>query len=248
MSVVGLKTFARDPTTPDTYAGLSTEKAIQLHSCGQQLLQAAAAGDQARCRELCGMLKAGELINYQGREGTSALHIAAQRSPEDPDLASLLLELGADPLSADPHQACPKDFAARAGNWEVHRLLVSQTNLFVPLAQAGMLTRVLGEGTWKHHRTLMLRSCRLFRDTVRTGIARGSFRGYGVDWFSASSRKLFGRVGAEAGAVKCARDIAVDSEGNIFLAEQDTRRVQMFTLEGRLIRSFGTEGTVPHVS
>ena len=57
-------------------------------------------------------------------------------------------------------------------------------------------------------------------------------------------RKVFRQPGSEAGKIGCARGIAVDQAGDIYVAEQDTRRVQVFDQEGNLLRTYGGEGVV----
>ena len=49
----------------------------------------------------------------------------------------------------------------------------------------------------------------------------------------------FGKPGAGEGEFQSARDVACDSSGNVYVADRDNDRIQVFTAEGRFLRMFG---------
>ena len=68
---------------------------------------------------------------------------------------------------------------------------------------------------------------------------------HGVSVFSPSGKKLrsFGTPGSGPGQVLRPREVAVDGEGNILLADCENHRIQSFTPEGLFLTSVGTEGS-----
>ena len=55
--------------------------------------------------------------------------------------------------------------------------------------------------------------------------------------------RSFGSKGSGAGQFNGTRGVAVDGSGNIFVADKDNGRVQVFDADGRLVLSFGSKGS-----
>ena len=49
----------------------------------------------------------------------------------------------------------------------------------------------------------------------------------------------FGESGTGEGEIRSARDVACDSTGNVYVADRNNDRIQIFTAEGRFLRMFG---------
>lgn len=70
---------------------------------------------------------------------------------------------------------------------------------------------------------------------------RGSHRVVRVDT-SLRAETIFGREGAGPGEMQLPYDVAVDSEGNVFVVDIQLRRINKFTAEGRFIKSVAVPG------
>ena len=77
----------------------------------------------------------------------------------------------------------------------------------------------------------------------RGEVVVAEWEGDRVSVFSPCGEKLrsFGTRGSDPGQVKYSREVAVDGEGNILLADCENHRIQRFTSEG--LTSVGTEGS-----
>jgi DNA-binding beta-propeller fold protein YncE len=57
--------------------------------------------------------------------------------------------------------------------------------------------------------------------------------------------RAFGRKGNAAGDFSLPRDIAIDSDGHVYVLDNQFENVQIFDAEGRLLLAFGGEGGGP---
>ena len=62
--------------------------------------------------------------------------------------------------------------------------------------------------------------------------------------FSPSGEKIrsFGTLGSGPGQFESPRSVAIDSEGDILVADDENHRIQRFTSEGQYSASVGTQG------
>lgn len=62
---------------------------------------------------------------------------------------------------------------------------------------------------------------------------------------AAAAARAFGRKGDAAGDFSLPRDVAIDSDGHIYVLDNQFENVQVFDGEGRLLLAFGEEGRGP---
>lgn len=56
-------------------------------------------------------------------------------------------------------------------------------------------------------------------------------------------RNTFGKEGSGDGEFDCPSDVAVDGEGNLYIADSGNNRIQVFTPGSEFVRTFGKEGS-----
>ncbi|MCD6518577.1 MAG: TIGR03663 family protein [Anaerolineae bacterium] len=68
---------------------------------------------------------------------------------------------------------------------------------------------------------------------------------YMEKWKQVQASFVFGSGGNAPGQFRAPKGLALDAEGNIYIADSQNHRIQVFDAQGRFLRQWGREGTAP---
>lgn len=157
------------------------------------------------------------------------MQLAQKGGDTNVGFAEELLQCGADASVERLDGASAKDVAAREGHHDLRITIARWLSPLQPFTEE--LLTYLFSSLRPQHRNVVLRVNLACRDAVRAGVACGIFTKPAIDYDTAVIVDFFGSSGAEEGKIKCARGLAMIGDDKVVVAEQDTRRVQMFSVE-----------------
>jgi len=81
-------------------------------------------------------------------------------------------------------------------------------------------------------------------DALRSAAARPE-DAYLEKWQPLTADEAWGGIGAERGQLLAPKGLAVDAEGNVYVADSQNHRIQVFDTRGHPLRTWGREGALP---